>query len=306
MADNKKYYYLRLKESFFEDEAIIILESMPDGYIYCNILLKLYLRSLKNDGRLMYREFIPYTPEVIAQVTRHSVGDIKAAIEVFEKLGLVEVLDNGAIYMLDIQELVGNSSTEADRKRRYRAQIEAEKVATKSLENGTNVRTDVGTKLGQMSGHTGTRDRDRDRDRDRVIINKSDDEAPDPFKIFQENFGALSLNSTISQDISHWINDLSPEVVIEAMKEAALRNASYAYAQSIMKDWLKRGINTIEKVNEARALFERKKSLQSRSHGQQVREEVVPEFLKTPKQQNEVAPPPGGYVNPFAKNEEEQ
>ena len=302
MADNKKYYYLRLKESFFEDEAIIILESMPDGYIYCNILLKLYLRSLKNDGRLMYREFIPYTPEVIAQVTRHSVGDIKAAIEVFEKLGLVEVLDNGAIYMLDIQELVGNSSTEADRKRRYRAQIEAEKVATKSLENGTNVRTDVGTKLGQMSGHTGTKDRDRDR----VIVNKSDDEAPDPFKIFQENFGALSLNSTISQDISHWINDLSPEVVIEAMKEAALRNASYAYAQSIMKDWLKRGINTIEKVNEARALFERKKSLQSRSHGQQVREEVVPEFLKTPKQQNEVAPPPGGYVNPFAKNEEEQ
>ena len=296
MADNKKYYYLRLKESFFEDEAIIILESMPDGYIYCNILLKLYLRSLKNDGRLMYREFIPYTPEVIAQVTRHSVGDIKAAIEVFEKLGLVEVLDNGAIYMLDIQELVGNSSTEADRKRRYRAQIEAEKVATKSLENRTNVRTDVGTKLGQMSGHTGTRDRDRDR----VIVNKSDDEAPDPFKIFQENFGALYLNSTISQDISHWMNDLSPEVVIEAMKEAALRNASYAYAQSIMKDWLKRGINTIDKVNEARALFERKKSLQSRSHGQQVREEVVPEFLKTPKQQNEVAPPPGGYVNPFA------
>ena len=303
MADNKKYYYLRLKESFFEDEAIIILESMPDGYIYCNILLKLYLRSLKNDGRLMYREFIPYTPEVIAQVTRHSVGDIKAAIEVFEKLGLVEVLDNGAIYMLDIQELVGNSSTEADRKRRYRAQIEAEKVATKSLENRTNVRTDVGTKLGQMSGHTGTRDIDRDRDR--VIVNKSDDEAPDPFKIFQENFGALSLNSTISQDISHWMNDLSPEVVIEAMKEAALRNASYAYAQSIMKDWLKRGINTIEKVNAARALFERKKSLQSRSHGQQVREEVVPEFLKTPKTQSEVAPPPGGYVNPFAKNEEE-
>ena len=79
-----------------------------------------------------------------------------------------------------------------------------------------------------------------------------------------------------------------------------MRNASYAYAQSIMKDWLKRGINTIDKVNEARALFERKKSLQSRSHGQQVREEVVPEFLKTPKQQNEVAPPPGGYVNPFA------
>lgn len=50
MADNKKYYYLKLKENFFESDEAIILESMPDGYIYSNILLKLYLRSLKNDG----------------------------------------------------------------------------------------------------------------------------------------------------------------------------------------------------------------------------------------------------------------
>ncbi len=115
----------------------------------------------------------------------------------------------------------------------------------------------------------------------------------------------LSYNYKDADNSTAEFAKLKPRKVIEAMKEAALRNASYAYAQAIMKDWLKRGINTIEKVNEARALFERKKSLQSRSHGQQVREEVVPEFLKAPKQQNEVAPPPGGYVNPFAKNEEE-
>ena len=47
MADNKKYYYLKLKEDFFESDEAVILESMPDGYIYSNILLKLYLRSLK-------------------------------------------------------------------------------------------------------------------------------------------------------------------------------------------------------------------------------------------------------------------
>lgn len=56
MADNRKYYYLKLKEGFFESEEIKILESMKDGYIYSNILLKLYLRSLRNEGRLMYRK----------------------------------------------------------------------------------------------------------------------------------------------------------------------------------------------------------------------------------------------------------
>ena len=55
MADNRKYYYLKLKEGFFESDEIKILESMKDGYMYSNILLKLYLKSLRNEGRLMYR-----------------------------------------------------------------------------------------------------------------------------------------------------------------------------------------------------------------------------------------------------------
>ena len=34
MADNKKYYYMRLKENFFDSSEISLLESMPDGYLY--------------------------------------------------------------------------------------------------------------------------------------------------------------------------------------------------------------------------------------------------------------------------------
>ncbi len=45
MAANKKYYYLKLKDNYFDSDEIIILESMADGYKYSNILLKLYLRS---------------------------------------------------------------------------------------------------------------------------------------------------------------------------------------------------------------------------------------------------------------------
>lgn len=28
MADNKKYYYLKLKENFFESDSMVLLESM--------------------------------------------------------------------------------------------------------------------------------------------------------------------------------------------------------------------------------------------------------------------------------------
>lgn len=127
MADNKKYYYLKLKENFFDSEEMIILQNMENGYIYSDILLKLYLRSLKNEGRLMFKKLIPYTPSVLAQVVRHSEETVEKALEIFQQLELVEILDNGAIYMLDIQNFIGNSSTEADRRREYDRRIRKER-----------------------------------------------------------------------------------------------------------------------------------------------------------------------------------
>ena len=97
MSDNKKYYYLRLKDNFFDGDELKILESMKDGYLYSNILLK-------------------------------------QALSIFKDLGLIDVLENGAIYMLDIQNFIGRGSSEADRKREYRQRIETDR---------TNVQTKV-------------------------------------------------------------------------------------------------------------------------------------------------------------------
>ncbi|MDD3336338.1 MAG: phage replisome organizer N-terminal domain-containing protein [Eubacteriales bacterium] len=125
MSDYRKYYYLKLKESYFEDDSVILLESMQDGVLYSNILLKLYLKSLKNRGKLQIDEDIPYTAQMIAVITRHQVGTVERALQIFQKLGLVEELANGAYYMSNIELLIGQSSTEAERKRRARCEIQA-------------------------------------------------------------------------------------------------------------------------------------------------------------------------------------
>ena len=125
MSDNRKYYYLKLKESYFDDDAIVLLESMPDGILYSNILLKLYLKSLKNGGKLQLDEHIPYTAQMIATLTRHQIGTVERALEIFRQLGLVEQLDSGAFYMTDIELMIGQSSTEAERKRAARLENKA-------------------------------------------------------------------------------------------------------------------------------------------------------------------------------------
>ena len=65
MSENKKYYYMKLKENFFTSERMVVLEMMPDGILYSNLLLKMYLMSLKHNGILLLHENLPHTPQTI-------------------------------------------------------------------------------------------------------------------------------------------------------------------------------------------------------------------------------------------------
>ena len=132
MSENKKYYYMKLKENFFTSERMVVLETMPDGILYSNLLLKMYLMSLKHNGVLLLHENLPHTPQTIATFTRHQIGTVERALQIFLKLGFVELLTDGAYYMPDIQLLVGRSSTEAERKRRERLRLQAQKLLSNS------------------------------------------------------------------------------------------------------------------------------------------------------------------------------
>lgn len=201
MSDNKKYYYLKFKENFFDSEAMIILESMPDGYLYSNILIKLYLRSLKNEGKLMFNNSIPYNPTILAQVVRHSVGVVEKSLSIFKKLGLIEVLDNGAIYMLEIQNYIGISSNEADRKRQYRDRIESEQVL-----------------IGQMS-------------------DKCPDKSPPELKIELE----LKIEKEIKQDVDKPHMDIINYFNLKTGKEKYQKGSDKESIIKYVKDTLKSG-----------------------------------------------------------------
>lgn len=169
MADKTKYYYLKIKENFFDTEDMKLLESMENGYLYSNILMKMYLLSLKHGGELIYKERIPYNSKMLATILNHNIAIVEKAIKIFEGLGLIEILDSGAIFMLDIQNYIGKSSDEADRKRQYRnriettKQIQMDKCPDKSTTNCSNIR-DIDRDI--------VKDKDiiKDRDKDRDII----------------------------------------------------------------------------------------------------------------------------------------
>ena len=65
MSENKKYYYMKLKENFFSSERMVVLEMMPDGILYSNLLL-----SLKHNGILLLHKNLPHTPQTSATEKR--------------------------------------------------------------------------------------------------------------------------------------------------------------------------------------------------------------------------------------------
>lgn len=127
MSDNKKYYYLKFKDNYFEQDNIKIIEAMENGYIYSLIILKLYLKSCKHNGCLMMTERIPYNPknlEILAKVLNHDISHLRDTIKIAVEFDLITILDSKQIWMTDIQNFIGHSSSEADRKRLYRAKME--------------------------------------------------------------------------------------------------------------------------------------------------------------------------------------
>jgi uncharacterized phage protein (TIGR02220 family)/predicted phage replisome organizer len=210
MSDNKKYYYLKLKDDFFERPEIKVLESMQNGYKYSNLLLKLYLKSLRFEGALRLNEYIPYNTEMISAIVGMDVDTVKVAFDIFKQLKLIEIMDSGTIYMLDIQNFIGKSKTEGDRKRAYRNKIAAEK---------NNQLLPEGQSVGQMSGQI------------------SDNPPPEIEKEIEKE---IEIEKDKKKDKNKEINKLCKDVIEYLNEKAGTR---YKYNSDKTKDLIKARTN---------------------------------------------------------------
>ncbi|MCM6845437.1 phage replisome organizer N-terminal domain-containing protein [Lactococcus lactis] len=257
MADNKKYYYMRLKENFFDSDEMIILENMDngDGIIYSNILLKLYLRSLKYEGRLMFNERIPFNPQMLSTIVRHPVGVVEKALKAFVDLGLVEVMDNGAIYMLDIQNFIGRTSTEADRKKIYRAQIAKEKGLLIEDVRMSGQMSDKRTPELELELELDI-EKEIDKEVEASTATSTKSDFQNLIELYQTNFGIVK--PILYDDLKADLKDYGLELIIEAVKRAVKRQREYAYAQGILKSWNRSGIKTLEQAKAEEVSFQNK------------------------------------------------
>lgn len=119
-----KFYWLQLKEDFFEDDAIEWLEEQkPNGRDYAYFYLKLCLKSLKSNGVLIRQVgniLIPYDNNKLAEMTKMDFDTVTVAMELLKKIGLIKILENGEIYISQLENLIGSQSKGAWKKQQQR------------------------------------------------------------------------------------------------------------------------------------------------------------------------------------------
>ena len=118
--DNKRFYWLKLKKDFFQQHQIKVLKSLPNGRLYALIYLELLAESTSHDGELRYSQMLPYDTVTLAAVIDEDKDNLEKAIETFERLELVEILDDGTIFMREIDRLIGSETGQTIRKREAR------------------------------------------------------------------------------------------------------------------------------------------------------------------------------------------
>ena len=122
MSKVKKFYWIKLKQDFFNDDAMIWLETQKDGFKYQNLYLKLLLKTMNTGGKLAFNingETLPMSVEDIAIITRLDVDTVIVGMTLLKQLGLVSETD-GLDIIPDVNSMIGSETDSAIRMRKMR------------------------------------------------------------------------------------------------------------------------------------------------------------------------------------------
>lgn len=122
MAEQKKFYWLKLKKDFFKRHDIQIIESMPNGKDYVLFYLKLMCESIDHEGNLRFSDTIPYNEQMLSTITNTNIDVVRSALKLLQELNMIEILDDHTIYMNEVDKLIGSAvdNDNANRQRRFR------------------------------------------------------------------------------------------------------------------------------------------------------------------------------------------
>ena len=281
----KRYYWLKLKDDFFNQKEIKRLRKIAGGDTYTIIYLKMLLVSLKNEGKIYFDGIEDDFASEIALELDEDEENVKVTLAYLRSKGLVEMDSEDEMTMQNMASLIGSETESAVRMRRSR--------------NRKASLSDVPVTRQLQSGYTEI-EKEIEKEIDIEIYKPSDDSLPPALVSKVDTEPVKKKVKQVKHKHGEYNNVLLTDEELEKLK------AEY----SDLDDRIERLSSYIASTGKAYKShyatirnWARKDKEQPKQQARynQPRAEVVPDWLG--KQYKEQTAPSGGYHNPFAEKE---
>lgn len=158
MAENKRYYWLKLMDDFFDSKRIKKLRKLAGGDTYTIIYLKMQLLSLKKGGYLEYSGLEDEFYKEVALDIDEDEANVQVTVQFLLSCGLLQTSDNIEYVLPFVKNNLG-SETASTRRSRISRQNAKKALQCNTMQQNCNVEIE--------------KDIDTDKERDKENIKES-------------------------------------------------------------------------------------------------------------------------------------
>lgn len=247
MATGKRYYWIKLKDSFMSSDEIDYLMSQPDGASYVVLYQMLCLKTINTGGCLVSQigeMLIPYDAEKIQRECKwFSLATVRVALSVYKQIGLIFESPVGILAISNYSDIVG-SETDYSAQKRLQRENRRRQIPAKGADNNEDNNVDNVHTEKEIEKDKEIESRERVRDNGSPAVDAG---LAEIIGSYEENIG--SFPPAARDSLMGWREIFADDLILLAIKKAALSGVrKWNYINGILKAWKNEGVKTLGDV----------------------------------------------------------
>ena len=243
VTENRRYYWLQLKDDFFNSKEMKLMRKLPGGEEITIIYLKMMLASLAEQGKLYFEGLAEDLAEELSLIIDEDPEAIRLTLMFLTKKKLLTTSDNYQFNLEQVPEMVGSETASTRRSRKHRETQKLLQCNTTATKGNGDIDIDIDIDKGQkpqsdvyeeiikyLNEKTGSHFKPTSKSTQRLINGR-----------LSENYTIEDFKYVIDVKTNEWKNNtkmskyLTPDTLFNASKFEKYRNQQMPKQQNVQK-----------------------------------------------------------------------
>ena len=243
VTENRRYYWLQLKDDFFNSKEMKLMRKLPGGEEITIIYLKMMLASLAEQGKLYFEGLAEDLAEELSLIIDEDPEAIRLTLMFLTKKKLLTTSDNYQFNLEQVPEMVGSETASTRRSRKHRETQKLLQCNTTATKGNGDIDIDIDIDKGQkpqsdvyeeiikyLNEKTGSHFKPTSKSTQRLINGR-----------LSENYTIEDFKYVIDVKTNEWKDNtkmskyLTPDTLFNASKFEKYRNQQMPKQQNVQK-----------------------------------------------------------------------